>query len=618
MLRLLMPLLLVVGLLEPLVAQQKNSTRKIRIEPSDFSRQCGSAVPWRGDLQQAMQESQHTGKPVFWYVPTIHGSFMDRQPVIDQYMMAGPFSWPAVVELLRSHFIPVKSEATPEWQERYDKIQAYHFVEPGFVVLNPDGSVRLVIDQLTTLDPTWLAHRLAQSIEIDSPPVLATALSAGWQALRRGDRDFDPQSLVASDADVPEKELLRGMLVFQQGQHQRARQIWAELQQSHPDHPLAWKGAAEAENWGPFCRGFEVHADLDHPACRDAGLRSRGSAAVPGVYQTADLWDRGTQFLMSMQAASGGWFDSDYDFGGTDSLPNVHMAVTALCGSALLEALRRPGDRRPQVRDAVESAADYCADARHINSDDRDEILWAQAYRVRFLAKLVQFDADYRSKYAEALSEAVRDLQVLQTNRGTWYHEYANPFVTATALTALKRAADAGAQVDTEIIQRGVASLANDRFDNGAFPYYGQKQTRQRGDTASSGSGKIPASAGRMPLCELGLWQWNGSSDERLQQALQAAFENHRYLAVGYKYDNHTSTMSYGGFFFWYDMRSRAEALTFMADRDKQATLAQQHRDLVLALPELDGCFVDSHELGRCYGTAMALLTLALLDETQN
>ena len=30
-----------------------------------------------------------------------------------------------------------------------------------------------------------------------------------------------------------------------------------------------------------------------------------------------------------------------------------------------------------------------------------------------------------------------------------------------------------------------------------------------------------------------------------------------------------------------------------------------------MALPEIDGCFVDSHEIGRCYGTAMALLCLA-------
>jgi len=31
----------------------------------------------------------------------------------------------------------------------------------------------------------------------------------------------------------------------------------------------------------------------------------------------------------------------------------------------------------------------------------------------------------------------------------------------------------------------------------------------------------------------------------------------------------------------------------------------------VLAIPEIDGCFVDSHEIGRSYGTAMALMCLS-------
>ena len=44
-----------------------------------------------------------------------------------------------------------------------------------------------------------------------------------------------------------------------------------------------------------------------------------------------------------MQRTNGGYYDSDYDFGGTDSLPNVHVAVTALVGMALLDARERAG-----------------------------------------------------------------------------------------------------------------------------------------------------------------------------------------------------------------------------------------------------------------------------------
>ncbi|MEZ6095879.1 MAG: hypothetical protein R3C03_16885 [Pirellulaceae bacterium] len=43
--------------------------------------------------------------------------------------------------------------------------------------------------------------------------------------------------------------------------------------------------------------------------------------------------------------------------------------------------------------------------------------------------------------------------------------------------------------------------------------------------------------------------------------------------------------------------------------------MSNRQREIILQIPEIDGCFVDSHELGRCYGTAMALLSLSLLSE---
>jgi len=64
--------------------------------------------------------------------------------------------------------------------------------------------------------------------------------------------------------------------------------------------------------------------------------------------------------------------------------------------------------------------------------------------------------------------------------------------------------------------------------------------------------------------------------------------------------------------------RSRPKAVNgyihLIADKTAKKALAVKQRELILALPEIDGCFVDSHELGRCYGTAMALLSLSLLD----
>ena len=56
-----------------------------------------------------------------------------------------------------------------------------------------------------------------------------------------------------------------------------------------------------------------------------------------------------------------------------------------------------------------------------------------------------------------------------------------------------------------------------------------------------------------------------------------------------------------------------AEAIAEVEDVELRRQLAAALRSRVLSLPEVDGVFVDSHELGRCYGTAMALLCLDTL-----
>lgn len=113
-----------------------------------------------------------------------------------------------------------------------------------------------------------------------------------------------------------------------------------------------------------------------------------------------------------------------------------------------------------------------------------------------------------------------------------------------------------------------------------------------------------------MPLCELALFRFGQSDQERLGAALTAAFEHHHRLEAIRKYDDHADSLGYGGFFFWYDVRARSEAIAAITDDAARARWQAQQDAIVLALPEIDGCFVDSHELGRCYGTAMALLCL--------
>ena len=600
---------------------QKNSTRKIRVSPNTQSKRIGTAVNWQPDFDSAAAKSKETGKPIFWYVPTLNGTFMDRKPEVDRYMLAGPFSWPDIVDVINEHYIPIKAEPTQAQQKKYDLVP-YEFVEPGFLILKPSGESTTKIDRITTMHPAWIRNLLTRSLLQPLPPKSKSKLLAtAWKQFAAGDYGGtgktlnDAQAGLAgrSPADASEIELLRGMAAYRIGKHDEAKSIWKAASETYTDQPLGWKAAAESQGIGPFSRGFEVHGSIPQAAL-DAGIKSKGSAAPAGTYTETQLWNSSVQFLLGMQNENGGFTDSDYDFGGTDSLPNVHLAVTSLAGMALLKAAKRPElpvPNRARIVDAIKKIVVYVNDEKNVNKADRDEILWAYAYRLRFLSRcLTQTGVDLgieKATLTAAHTKAVGALESVQSRGGGWYHEYTNPFVTATALVALHEAKQAGATVDATKIKKGLAALSSDRFANGAYPYSSGRGKKNAQGTARD----ISASAGRMPLCELGLYHWGQSDDASLASAVGRSLELHGNLDIALKYDDHTSTLAYGGFFFWYDMRSRSEVISLINDDAIKADAKAKQKAIIMALPEIDGCFVDSHELGRVYGTAMALLSLA-------
>jgi hypothetical protein len=294
-------------------------------------------------------------------------------------------------------------------------------------------------------------------------------------------------------------------------------------------------------------------------------------------------------------------------------MPNVYMAVSLLAGEALLAALQRAGSGRLELPAADRQAAEErlttvlaaSAAERNYALEDRDEIVWAYGYRVRFLSRWIAIRASDRARLQAPLQAAVDALVGLMPDDGMFFHEYANPFATATALQVLALARDAGAKVDSGLVERGARALVRCRAENGAYTY---------GAVRGTARAAVPGAAGRMPLCEQALLRWGRTEPASVQRALAAAFEHHGLLAAVRKYDDHADQHGYGGFFFWFDMLGRAEAIMLLADDDQRAGWQGQQRQLVLGLPEIDGCFVDSHELGRAYGTAMALLCLHTLD----
>jgi hypothetical protein len=623
-------------------APAKNSTRKIRPAPSALAARAGEAVGFRDDLEAALAEAREAGRPVFWYVPEVVGSPMDRKPEIDRYAMAGPFSDPVVVALLRERFVPVRLAADRTLGRRFG-VMAGGFLEPGLLVLSSEGEEVLRAHSIVTWSNEWLVALLRRALGEAGAGVPAGDVGFGGEpglsiehrariasALRNPDAAAELASWLGSgECEGPADEIAywRGAALFVARDEDGARAAWRSVGDVDPGSPWAFKAAAEAEGHGPFTRGFEVVGGLvawDFE--QDDGVAT--SQAPFGAFDRPQLTARGLEFLMCMQRSNGGFEDSRYDFGGTDSLPNVHVAVSAIVGRAWL---RMPAElRRGVLGERLRELYDYLADDANLALADRDEILWAQAFRVRFFCEWARQAAGGAEGEGEGegeevvllpdprphLERATAGLLALQQDNGAWFHEYPNPFVIATALVALADAADTGVEVPVDAVRRGLEALRHCRPENGAYTYSYPRSAASRGS--------VPAAAGRMPLGDHALSLF-GAGGERLaakardladlEKALRAAVEHYEELARVRKYDDHASRLGYGGFFFWFDLLTRAEAIVSLPPGSFRDEQAQHLRDEILRLPELDGCFVDSHELGRCYGTACALLSLALLDE---
>lgn len=595
-----------------LAGQNPNSSRKIRTPPGEVAARAGSAVAWHDEFDAALAEAKAKDRLLFWYVPTVRRSPMDRQPEIDRYMRGGPFSWPTTIELLQRYTCLVRAPAG-ELQQRYE-LERGKFIEPGYLVLDGDGRVVLKVDQLTSFHPRWFEaplRRLAQQ-PLEGFPGTA-ALAEAWQAYRGGDRAAAIASATAvlqqqpSDPVAAEAHWLVGAALCRDNNPRAARERWLHLAELLPEQPLAWKAALEAEGHGPFVHGFEDYLPLPDAVC--SADPHDGTRVPANVYDEAELWRRSIGFLLTMDAGDGVIRDSTYDFGGTDGLPNVWAAVTCLAGMALLAAEERIGDGRLVVDAGIRARMTAMLGRIHQNArdnvwlamSDKDEIVWARAYAVRFLAAWAQRHAG-DGEHGPALRQAVGALFALQPETGAWFHEYGNPFATATALQALHDAAALDIELDGQRVAAGLAALAKNRTDEGAFSYGHTARGKPRAS--------VIGSAGRIPLCEFALFLHGKSDQERLGRAVAAGLEHHPLLAAVRKYDDHADRYGYGGFFFWFDMLARTEAMLHLADAGQRAAAIARQREIVLALPEFDGCFVDSHELGRAYGTAMALLCL--------
>jgi hypothetical protein len=550
-----------------LLSVQKTPDRELQ----GTAAKCGSEIPWTRSLEEAREQSRSSGKPIAWWVSSVEGSPMDRKQVIENYMLSGPFMMAGVVDLLSTRFVPLRLAGSAAHRVPFG-IAPFEFIEPGLVFLSADLKVLHKVDRITTFSEEWFVHLLRGVLrkagrEIGEKKV---ELSAARRAITEG----RPDPALFETASGDEARWFHGVALHLTGRDDLGRVEWRKIQSGR----WAWKAAAELARDGPFVRGFEIYEALPPEALQGLPATTTLPRAKPEVA-------RAVRFLLQTQRADGGWDDSNYNYGGDDSLPNVHLAVTALAALAL----REWADDQAQA--ALARAGAYLRDESPVAAKDRNEIAWATAYRLIYFA---------RTNDRKMMALLVRKLSDLQKQSGTWAHEYDNPFVTATALHAIEEAKQAGADVPAALLRRGADALRSTRDAKGVFSYYFPGK-----------GGAVEGAAGRMAFCEHVLTFSGQATAASVTGSLVESFKHHDLLEKVRKYDDHADRFHNGGFFFWYDQYGRA-----VAARAAQAgTALDRQRQVVVDTAEIDGCWVDSHELGRVYGTAMALLTLKLCEK---
>jgi len=636
-----------------------------------LARKCDSEIPWISDgveladgtpkppepgvvkrselLEQAKKIAREKNRLILWYCPRIPGTHMFRAAVLDHYAKAVFFTDPGVVDLVRSKFVALRMSSDESLAGSVG-LRKPDFIEPGFVFLTPEGRAVHTMDRIRTFNADWLRGAMIavlrrndaynapagdsvedlirggddeKALERATPDqkarifrhagrhreVLGLACSAlhkGIALLALGDLDGAQRTLETDDS--PEALYHRAAIEVANARNPEA--LWKRLMERHPDSSWAWRAAAQkATDPDGLPRGPMQHLYEDFSVPPPKGLVSTTGEPAATVEGAAR---RALEFLLRAQRDDGSWSDARYCYGwasymigrgikegkldpgykvwpDTTLRPNFYIAVTALSALALAEWR----DTAPEKVDrALRKAEAYFDDDSRV-ATGRCEECYAEMFRLLYYTK---------TKDVPRMTRIVARLGKLQDEDGFWGHEYPSAFATGAVVHAIIAAKRAGADVPGVLLSRAADALLKTRRDGLRHDYRHEPGKPQSSEKNSSG---------RTALAELALHECGRGSLETVAAGVDVFWKHVAALEAIRACDNHADE-ELAGFFFFYCVYHALEAARAL-DEPARGRHLEKFRAQILSLPEMDGSFVDSHELGKSYGTAMALLILKRL-----
>jgi hypothetical protein len=614
--------------------------------PADLARNCDSEIPWITDgveledgtprfpdapandlLEKAKSVARAKNRLVLWYCPRVAGTHMARAALLDTYARVVCFTDPAVVDLLRAKFVPLRMVCDAKTAAALN-LRAPGFLEPGFVVLTPDGKVVQTLDRLRVFNADWLRARLVEILR--QHPSYNVPAGEDVDALLRGGDDEAAFARATPDQKARilryagrHREILdlacapihKGLALLALGDLEAARAALLKEGSAEALYHLAAIASWTAKDPGVYWKQLvERHPD-SRWAWRAASNLAAGRDGLPNgpmahqyegffVGGGGDPIRRAVEVLLRAQGPDGSWSDARYSYGWAKYMiarrvkegllapsyvswpdnrlqPNVFVAVTALSALAL-DAWR---DRAPERIDAALANADaFLRDDGRVAPGQCEEC-YAEWGRLLWFTK--KGDVPW-------MNRIVRRLAALQDGDGFWGHEYPSAFATAAIVHALVGARKGGAEVPEPLLQRAADALLRTRRDGGRQDY-----RHEPGKPASSEKN----SAGRTAISELALFELGRGPRANVAAGVDVFWKHQARLEAVRLCDNHADE-ELAGFFYFYAVYHTLEAAK-AAGAD-----LERFRAHVRSLQEADGSFLDSHQLGRSYGTAMALLIL--------
>lgn len=574
-----------------------------------------------GLIAQAKATAAEKQRLILWYCPRVWGLHMYRAVLPDRYMRATAFCDPGVVDLIKAKFVPLRM-CCDEATGKALNLHPFDFVEPGFVILTPDGKVVHKMDHFRTFNADWFRAALVEVLRRN--PEFNKPVGDGVEDLIRGgddakalDRASDEQkALILRRAGRYEEVLRLGCSATQRGaallalkRFEEARAALASVSDAegmyylaavdlwtgknpeprlkaliakHPDSPWAWRAASnvlkseDSLPQGPLTHHFEVFSYKPQE-----GLP--GSTRLSTTDADATV-KRALDFLLRAQWEDGWWRDSRYAYWPDPKiLPNVWMAVTALSAMALTEWR----DLDPERVAAALKRADKVLRDDSLLSKDQHEEIYAHAFRLHYFAG---------QKDKAMLNRIVKRVCEMQDAQGYWEHEYPNPFVTGVVVHALWTARQAGADVPGPVFRLAADALMKTRGSGGRQTY---RLDGQPPDNEKS-------SMSRTAICELALFEAGQLDLPAVAAGVQAYWKFVDRLEAVRLCDYHSDGRLAGFFYFHAGFHTLEAARA--CDVSVRESSGKRFREKLLQNPEFDGSFVDSHEIGKSYGTAMALL----------